>query len=106
MKKIIILMLLFLTILTGCSATYENGVPTYFLEPEGYIIAKVEVSDSNFVVRHYKYGYILEEDYQSYLDGKMDGILVVKHPYENGKEVTTPFREIIGIEIGIYEDKR
>lgn len=108
MKKIIIVMLLTLVMLIGCSKveTYENGVPTYFLEPDGYIIAYVKLNDSNFWQTHFMYGYILEEDYQSYLDGKLDGILIIKNPYENNREISTPFREIMSIEIGRYEDYR
>ena len=109
-NKILIIALLFAMTfnIVGCTnVTYhENGVPSYFLEPEGYIIAKVEVENDSFLLRSYKYGYILEEDYQDYLNGKTDGILIVKHPYEHEKEVTTSFGKIISIEIGVYEDRR
>ena len=107
MKKFIILTVLFSIILTSCVGCdwiqrvtyYENGVPTYFLEPDGYVIAYVdEISIYNI------YGYILEEDYKAYLDGKMDGVLVIKHPYEEGREVYVPYREIKSIEIGVYKD--
>ena len=111
MKKFIILAVLLSTILTSCigceRVTYhENGVPTYFLEPDGYVIARIEMQDSNILVRHFKYGYILEEDYQAYLDGKMDGFIVIKNPYEEGREVSALYREITSIEIGVYKDLR
>lgn len=109
MKKIIMVMLLSLIMLTGCSEieTHENGVPIYFLEPEGYIIAKVKTRDnSSWLVERFDYGYILEEDYESYLDGNMKGSLVIKHPYEYGKEVSVPYREIMSINIGVYKDYR
>ena len=94
--------------LTGCQETqetYENGVPTYFLEPEGYVIAHVRSVNATLIYKG-KYGYILEEDYQAYLNGKVDGVLIVKHPYEEGKETNIPYREIESITIGEYEDLR
>ena len=98
-------MLLVLMIFAGCQKTYENGVPTYFLEPEGYVIATVR--SVNATLRYSgKYGYILEEDYQKYLDGKTDGILIVKHPYEKGKETNIKYSEIESITIGEYRDLR
>ena len=104
MKKIIILMLILLMLLVGCQEQqyHANGVPIYFLEPDGYIIA--EIDTTSFLDR--KYGYISNQDYQSYLDGKDDGILVIKHPYEDGKEVSMPYREIKSISIGEYKDLR
>ena len=110
MKKIIVL---FMTIfmlftLSACSKveTYDNGVPTYFLEPEGYVIAKVNYNNNNILVSKYSYGYISDEDYQLYIDGTLNGVLVVKHPYEEGKEVSVPIDNIASIEIGIYLDLR
>lgn len=110
MKKVFILISLIMIMFAigiGCvkQETYENGVPTYFLEPEGYVIAKVKLNDSNILVGHYLYGYISEEDYQLYLNGNMEGMLVVKHPCEEGREVSTPFREIMTMEVGVYEVK-
>lgn len=114
MKKIIVLSTLLLFImLVGCDNTtnttyYDNGVPTYFLEPEGYIIARVDINSSKdtFLTRHYLYGYITKEDYQSYLDGTLTNSLIVKHPYETGKEISTTVDKIQCIEIGIYKDIR
>ena len=109
MKKIIVL---FMTIfmlftLSGCSETetYDNGVPTYFLEPEGYVIAEIDY-DSGGLFYMSAYGYISNEDYESFLNGDLSGTLIVKHPYENNKEVNVPVNRIINIEIGIYQDLR
>ena len=107
--KLIMLILLILSIFTGCGKpyeTYENGVPTYFLEPEGYVIAQVDVED-NYIFAYYGlYGYILEEDYQAYLDGEKEKVLVVKHPYKEGEEISTSFDKIISIKVGTYRDMR
>lgn len=112
-KKISIFMviLLLLTALTGCGTTQEvkNEIPSYFLEPDGYIIAKVSTSTIyrwGGTAQIFDYGYIKEEDYQAYLDGTLTGVLVIKHPYEEGKEVAEPVENIERIAIGIYEDHR
>ena len=105
-KKLIILITSISLMLTGCVETYENGVPTYFLEPEGYIIAQVDVED-NYIFAYYGlYGYILEEDYQAYLDGEKEKVLVVKHPYKEEEEISTSFDKIISIKVGTYKDMR
>lgn len=103
MKKIIILIVLLLIILTGCASTHthENGAPIYFLEPDGYIIASIDIEGYKFL-----YGYILEDDYQSYLHGELDGVLVVRHPYKNGRETSVSTKEIIYITVGVYKDYR
>lgn len=105
-KKIIILTLLLSVMLIGCGQeTYQNGVPTYFLEPEGYIIAKIDlVNDGIFGT--FLYGYISKEDYQSYLDGTFSNSLTVKNPYEEGKEISTPIDKINYIKTGVYKDYR
>lgn len=92
--------------LVGCvQETYENGVPTYFTEPEGCVIAEISV-DSSSLFETKLYGYITNEDYQAYLNGTLSGVLVVKNPYENGKEVSTPVNKIKFITIGTYMDIR
>ena len=110
MKKIndFIIATLLLIALVGCGSkqeTYSNGVPTYFLEPDGYVIAKV-VTDHNFFETEGVYGYIKDEDYQAYIDGNLTGNLVVKHPYEEEKEIAVSADDIDYINIGIYEDLR
>lgn len=82
---------------------YDNGVPTYFLEPDGYVIAEVSLDDGFF--GHFLYGYILEEDYQSYLDGTLE-TLIVLNPYEEGKHISTTVNKIDFINVGEYEDYR
>lgn len=108
MKKILltILSIIILT-LTGCvqQETYDNGVPTYFIEPDGYIIAEVEIDDNSLFNDRY-YGYILECDYNDFLLGNFDKPLVILHPYEQGKSVTVNSKQIISINIGIYKDVR
>ena len=109
-KKIVInltLILIFILLfLIGCDKTtyYENGVPTYFLEPENYVIAKVTVANGIFADK--LYGYISNEDYQKYIDGELNGVLVIKNPYEENRSVTANSDSIKKIEIGIYEDYR
>ncbi|MDE6433538.1 MAG: hypothetical protein K2L07_04855 [Lachnospiraceae bacterium] len=106
-KNIITLSILLVIALTGCiqEETYEKGVPTYFLEPEGYIIATVDLNDGN-VFGSFLYGYIAEEDYQSYLEGTLSNSLIVKNPYVEGKETSTSIENINYIEIGVYKDYR
>lgn len=82
---------------------YDNGVPTYFLEPDGYIIAEVELDDGFF--GHFLYGYISEKDYQSYLDGTLE-TLIVLNPYANGKQMSTTANKIDFIKVGEYKDYR
>lgn len=107
---VIILLCLFglwLLAATGEEITYhENGVPTYFLEPEGHVIVYVNVLDDSFLVDRYLYGYITNEDYQAYLNGELQGVLVIKHPYEVGKSVTTNVNMIEGMQVGVYKDLR
>lgn len=108
MKKIFLTLLLAAMLLYGCQKQeyHENGVPTYFLEPEGYVIAVVDVEDNYILANKRLYGYITEEDYNAWLSGTLNDVLIVKHPYENGKEVSAPISEIKTIEIGIYKDLR
>lgn len=104
-NKIMILVLLLTLMLSGCEKKHENGVPAYFLEPDGYVIASVRSKNATFYYRG-KYGYILEKDYKAYLNGKLDGILVIKHPYQKEKETTIPYSEIESININEYIDYR
>ena len=44
-------------LLIGCGQeTYENGVPTYFVEPDGYIIAEIKCDTNGLFLKNY-YGY-------------------------------------------------
>lgn len=108
MRKILVSMVLAVSImLVGCSEiTYhENGVPTYFLEPEGHVIAEVDILGDG-LFGNFHYGYITNEDYQAYLDGTLTGVLVIKHPYDEGKSVSTSVNLIESIQVGVYEDYR
>lgn len=107
MKKIILLItFLLIILLAGCSQeTYENGVPTYFVEPDGYIIAEIKCDTNGLFLGNY-YGYISENDYNDFLSGDLDGTLIILHPYENGKSITINSQSIISINTGIYEDVR
>lgn len=116
MKKIItiicvvgllILLLLWLLITTAEEVTYhENGVPTYFLEPEGHVIVYVDVLSDNLLCDRHLYGYITNEDYQMYLNGSLQGILVIMHPYEKGKSITVNVGLIESMKVGVYKDLR
>ena len=107
-KNIIIIITILIVSLSGCGCvqeTYDNGVPTYFLEPDGYVIAEVDLNDGE-VFGSFLYGYISEDDYQSYLNGTLYNSLVVKNPYEEGKEMSTSVENINYIKIGVYKDYR
>ena len=115
MKKIIkrIITVFFLLVAIWClycifnEPTYDNGVPKYFLEPDGYVIAKIRSEyDYHGLLNSFAYGYIKEEDYESYINGKLTGTLVIKNPYEEGKQSVRPVDKITSIEIGVYEDYR
>lgn len=110
MNGIVIVMILVLIAIFALSVLYGgtkieeclNEISSSYLEPDGCVLAKVTSVNNSFLNTDIKYGYITEEDYQSYLDGKTEGILVVKHPFEEGEQVTIPFREIKSIEIDVY----
>lgn len=115
MKKIIkrIITVFFLSVAVWCLYlcfkvdTYKNGVPKYFLEPDGYVIAKIQSEDDlGIIIDTFSYGYIKEEDYEDYINGTLTGNLVIKNPYEEGKQVVKSTDKIISIEVGIYEDYR
>ena len=109
MKKITMLIILVMSMmLTGCNEAtcHENGVPSYFLEPEGHIIVKIDILSDDILTDEYLYGYITNEDYQAYLNGELKGVLVVKHPYEEGKSVITNVDMIESMQVGVYEDCR
>lgn len=84
---------------------HPNGVPIYFLEPEGHIIANVHLKNSN-VLNDELYGYISNEDYEAYMNGTFEGILKINHPYEEGKFVTANIKDIQYIEFNEYLDLR
>ena len=106
MKKIILLMMILSIILTGCSQeTYDNGVPTYFVEPDGYIIAEIKCDTNGLFLKNY-YGYISENDYDDFLAGNLNGALIILHPYENDKSITVNSQSILSINTGIYKDIR
>lgn len=108
---IIVLCLLFviwILILFFNEPTYNNGIPKYFLEPDGYIIAKIKSEDDYHGLLSYTftYGYIKEDDYENYINGTLTGNLVVKNPYEEGKQIVKPIDKITSIETGVYKDYR
>ncbi len=106
MKKIILFMIILSILLTGCSQeTYENGVPTYFVEPDGYIIAEIKCDTNGLFLKGY-YGYISENDYDDFLVGELDDALIILHPYENGKSITINSESILSINTGVYKDIR
>lgn len=107
-KTLMILTIILLVMLSGCGnaqKTYDNGVPTYFVEPDGYIIAEIECDTNSLFLKGY-YGYISESDYDDFVEGKLNGALIVLHPYENGKSVTVNSNSIVSINTGIYKDIR
>lgn len=102
MKKILLLMMILSILLTGCDQeTHKNGVPTYFIEPDGYVIAEIKCNNSGLFSKNY-YGYISENDYDDFLAGDLKGALIVLHPHEYGKSVTVNSQSIISINTGMY----
>lgn len=97
--KACLLFMLIIVMLSGCNQN-TNEVPSYFIEPDGYVIATV------YVFSTYFYGYISQEDYQSYLDGTLNKPLVILNPYVEGREVNLSPNAIGSIEIGKYKDYR
>lgn len=109
MKKILLslLIILYCFSVTGCEKqeTYPNGVPTYFLEPEGYVIAEIRKTNATLLVSGY-YGYISNENYNDYLNGTLSGAVIIKNPYTEGKQIVVYSENIESIEVGGYEDMR
>ena len=106
MKKIILLMTFLSILLIGCSQeTYQNGVPTYFVEPDGYIIAEIKCDSIGTFLKNY-YGYISAKDYDDFLTGDLKNALIILHPYENDKSITVNSQTILSINTGIYKDIR
>ena len=87
------------------AGTYHaNGVPTYFLEPEDCVIVKVYTSDG-VIFDVFHYGYITNADYQAYLNGTLNGVLVIQHPYEENRNVVVPVNAIQSMTVGIYKSR-
>ena len=84
----------------------NNDVPDYFLEPEGCVIAKVYVNTDFDLFSKFNYGYITEEDFKSYLDGTLTGILVIRHPYKEDRTTNIQASNIKSMEVGLYKDYR
>lgn len=99
----VLLVLLSPVLYSSVEISVEDGVPSYFLEPEGYVIAEVDITSKKF---SYYYGYISNDSYESYIHGTLTGNLVIKHPYDSDKEVTVDADEIICIKTGTYKDIR
>lgn len=106
MKRLFLtVVLLFLVCLCGCAAKDDAGVPSYFLEPEGYVIATVNYGELGLFGYSVAYGYISEVDYQEYLDGQLSENLTVLHPWEEGKSVIVNAKSIVLIEMGAYRER-
>lgn len=106
MRKIILLMTFLSILLIGCGQeTYENGVPTYFVEPDGYIIAEIKCDTNGLFLKNY-YGYISVNNYNDFLSGDLESALIILHPYENGESITVNSKSILSINTGIYKDIR
>ena len=102
--KACLLFMLIIMMLSGCNQN-TNGIPSYFIEPDGYVIATVYGTDRGLFSTYF-YGYISQEDYQSYLDGTLNKPLVILNPYVEGREVNLSPNTIGSIEIGEYKDYR
>lgn len=86
--------------------TYENGVPTYFLEPDDCVIVEVYCGEQNFFYKHLYYGYITKEEYDLYLSGDLKGVIKIQNPYTEGNSISINSSAIVSIKTGIYQDIR
>lgn len=103
---LLILVLLIIVGMVLCKKyDYSNGIPTFFIEPDEFVIAKIVIRSNPFF-EEFLYGYISKCDYLSYLDGTLCGGVIIRHPYEAGKETIIASRKIQYIEIGWYKDFR
>lgn len=88
--------------------TETTEAPDYFLEPDGYIIARIHYNSYKGIKK--AYGYISEKDYKEYQknpDSKIHQCIKVLNPYdENGKGAVVVTNKIITLETGIYIDLR
>lgn len=82
--------------------------PDYFLEPDGYIIARIHYNSYKGIKK--AYGYISKKDYNEYQrnpDSKIHQCIKVLNPYDkNGKGTVVVTNKIITLETGIYIDLR
>lgn len=102
MKKTILIIVLFTTLLlSGCSqyskTTHANGVPIYFLEPDGYII--VFIDDGSFLG---VYGYITNDDLQAYKNGELKYSICVQNAYTTNKYTYVTVSRIKDLTVGEY----
>lgn len=103
--KVCLLFIFVVAMLSGCGQN-TNEVSSYFIEPpDGYVIATVYGTDRGLFSTYF-YGYISQEDYQSYLDGTLNKPLIILNPYVEGREVNLSPNAIGSIEIGEYKDYR
>jgi hypothetical protein len=101
-KNILLSIVIAITILLcGCeTVTYnKNGVPSYFLEPDGYII--VMIDDGSLLSA---YGYITDEDLQAYKDGNLGYTIYVQNAFTPNKGEYVTVSKIKGLEVGYYVD--
>lgn len=96
--------------LTSCKSDDLNrdGVPDYFLEPDGCVIATIEPTNQfagGFFCKRIYYGYIDKGEYEKFMARETD-FLCVLHPYEEGKSVYVDRSAIKSISIGDYVDYR
>lgn len=106
MKRLgVVFTLLMLLCVCGCSSQ-DDKVPDYFLEPDGYVIATVNYGDKGLFGYSVAYGYILEESYETYLNGELNGVLTILHPWEEGKSVSVSVDRVVLIKTGEYKTKR
>lgn len=105
MNKVLYGIIITIALLLCCTACgiqeVHNGIPDYYLEPEGYVIAEIKTEK----YLNSGYGYIKEEDYISFQNGQLTGNLVILNPYEQGKSYTIAANSILGIVVGTYKNR-
>ena len=109
---IAVLAIIFAIISIPKQETYPNGIPTYFLEPDGYVIVDIDCGENHsilggiFLMHRYYYGYILESDYEKYLNNTLEGTLIILSPYTKGRAVSIDSSTIVSVQTGVYKDLR
>lgn len=93
MKKIlIILLVVIMLLLQGCLAESSKDNKLN-LEEDGYVYVRV-ITGHNLLGSEGAVGYITEDELNNYLNGTLDGIVKVLHPYEENKFVVVKAKDI------------
>lgn len=102
MKKLYFTLAVLVLLCTSGCVSLDDGVPSYFLEPDGYVIATVDYGERGLFGYSVAYGYISKESYEAYLSGELNGVMTILHPWKEGKSVSISAQSIVLIKTGEY----